>query len=122
MKTVAKNVDEYLAQVPEPARSTLSKMREAIHAALPDASEAITYQMPTFKYHGHSIVAIAAFKNHCSLFPMSGAVIEKFKAELERFHTAKGTLQFPLDKPLSGSLLKKIIRARIAEIEKKPPR
>lgn len=122
MRTVAKNVDEYLAQVPEPARSTLLQMRVAIQAAVPEATEAITYQMPTFKYRGHSIMAIAAFKKHCSLFPMSGAVIDKFKDDLERFHTSKGTLQFPLDKPLSATLLKKIIKARITEIEKKPPR
>jgi len=97
-------------------------MRQAIHAALPEATEAITYQIPTFKYRGHSVVAIAAFKSHCSLFPMSGAVIEKFKDELERFHTSKGTLQFPTDKPLSAALLKKLIKARMAEIEKKPAR
>ena len=115
-------VDEYLAITPEPARGTLIRMREAIHAALPQAAEAITYQMPTFKYRGHSIVAIAAFKKHCSLFPMSGAVIEKFKKDLESFHTSKGTLQFPLDKPLPAGLMKKLIKARMAEIEKKPPR
>ena len=115
-------VDEYLAIVPEPARTTLEKMREAIQSAAPEATEAISYGMPAFKYRGRGLVAIAAFKNHCSLFPMSGAVIEKFKAELAGFHTSKGTLQFPPDKPISGSLLKKIIRARIAEIEKKPPR
>lgn len=115
-------IDEYLALVPEPARGTLLKMREAIHAAVPEATEAITYQIPTFKYHGHPIVAIAAFKKHCSLFPMSGAVIDRFKEDLEGFHTSKGTLQFPPDKPLSAALLKKIIKARIAEIEKKPAR
>jgi len=114
-------VDEYLAIVPEPARTTLEKMRKAIQSAAPEAAEAISYGMPAFKYQGRGLVAIAAFKNHCSLFPMSGAAIEKFKAELAGFHTSKGTLQFPLDKPLPGSLLKKIIRARIAEIEK-PPR
>jgi len=127
MKSAAENrpvstVDEYLAMVPEPARSTLFQMRQAIHAAVPEATEAITYQMPTFKYCGHSIVAFAAFKAHCSLFPMSGAVIEKFKEDLKHFHTSKGTLQFPLDKPLSAALMKKLIKARIAEIEKKPAR
>jgi uncharacterized protein YdhG (YjbR/CyaY superfamily) len=75
--------------------------------------------MPTFKYRGQSIVAIAAFKKHCSLFPMSGAVIERFKDELEGFHTSKGTLQFPVDKPLSAALVRKIIEARLAEIKQK---
>jgi uncharacterized protein YdhG (YjbR/CyaY superfamily) len=115
-------IDEYLSVTPEPARSTLIQMREAIHAVLPEAVEAISYQIPTFKYRGNSIVAIAAFKNHCSLFPMSGAVIEKFKKDLERFHTSKGTLQFPVDKPLPPALMKKLIKARMAEVEKKPPR
>jgi uncharacterized protein YdhG (YjbR/CyaY superfamily) len=75
--------------------------------------------MPTFRYCGRSLVAFAAFKKHCSLFPMSGAVIEQFKDALRGFHTSKGTLQFPMDKPLSATLMKKIIKARKAEIEAK---
>ena len=118
-KTRATSIDEYLALVPEPARTTLEKMRATIQAAAPTATEAISYGMPTFKYRGRGLVAIAAFKKHCSLFPMSGAVIEKFKDELESSHTSKGTLQFPLDKPLSATLVKKIIKARTAEIEAK---
>ncbi len=120
-KSAAKAVDEYISRVPEPARSTLIRMREAIQRAVPEATEAITYQIPTFKYRGRSLVAIAAFKNHCSLFPMSGAVIEKFKDELEGFHTSKGTLHFPVDKPPSATLMKKIIKARMTEIEVKYP-
>ena len=112
-------IDEYLAVVPEPARTTLEKMRAAIRSAVPEAAEGISYGMPTFKYRGKGLVAIAAFKKHCSLFPMSGAVIEKFKGELEGFHTSKGTLQFPAEKPLSATLMKKIIKARMAEIEAK---
>jgi len=118
-KRPAATIDEYLAVVPEPARTTLEKMRAAIRSAVPEATEAISYGMPTFKYRGKGLVAIAAFKKHCSLFPMSGAVIEKFKDELEGFHTSKGTLQFPVEKPLSAALMKKIIKARIAEIEAK---
>lgn len=118
-KNVAATADEYLARVPEPARTTLEKMRAVVRSAVPEATEAITYGMPTFKYRGRSLVAFAAFKKHCSLFPMSGAVIGKFKDELEGFHTAKGTLQFPLDKPLSAALVKKIIKARMNEIDAK---
>jgi uncharacterized protein YdhG (YjbR/CyaY superfamily) len=121
-KKVAATVDGYLARVPEPARTTLEKMRAVVRSVVPEATETITYQMPTFKYKGRSLVAFAAFKNHCSLFPMSGAVIEKFKDDLEGFHTSKGTLQFPVDKPLPASLVKKIIKARIAEIERKEER
>ena len=117
--TPPKDIDEYLATVPEPARSTLNKIRAVIRsAAPPGATEAISYGMPTFKYKG-SLVAFAAFKNHCSLFPMSGSVIETFKNELKGFHTSKGTLQFPLDKPLSSALLKKIVKSRVAQNELK---
>ena len=118
-KKPATTIDEYLAVVPEPARTTLEKVRASIRTAVPEATEAISYGMPTFKYRGRGLVAIAAFKKHCSLFPMSGAVIEKFKDELEGFHTSKGTLQFPVDKPLSAGLMKKIIKTRMAEIEAK---
>jgi uncharacterized protein YdhG (YjbR/CyaY superfamily) len=118
-KRPAATVDEYLALVPEPARTTLEKMRANIRAAAPEASEVISYGMPTFKYRGKGLVGMAAFKKHCSLFPMSGAVIDKFEDELEGFHTSKGTLQFPVDKPLSAALMKKIIKARMVEIEAK---
>ena len=114
------SVDEYLAGVPEPARTTLNRVRATILSVVPkETTEVISYGMPTFKYRGKGLVAIAAFKQHCSLFPMSGAVIEKFKDELEGFHTSKGTLQFPVDKPLAATLMKKIIKARMAEIEEK---
>jgi len=114
---VPKDIDEYLAGVPEPARGTLNKVRAAIRSAVPsEATEAITYGMPTFKYKG-SLVAFAAFKKHCSLFPMSMAVIAEFKNELKGFHTLKGTIQFPLDKPLPAALLKKMVKARIRQNE-----
>lgn len=118
---VPSNVDEYLAAVPEPARTTLSRIREVIRSVVPAATETISYQIPTFKYRGRSIIAFAAFTNHCSLFPMSGAVIEKFKSDLQHFHTSKGTLQFPLDKPLPASLVRKLVKARIAENDQKYP-
>ncbi|PYT19808.1 MAG: hypothetical protein DMG58_35470, partial [Acidobacteria bacterium] len=106
--SIPKNIDEYLAGVPEPARSTLNKIRAVIRSAVPpEATEAISYGMPTFKYKG-SLVAFAAFSNHCSFFPMSLSVIEAFKNELKPFQTSKGTLQFPVDKPLPAALLKKL--------------
>jgi uncharacterized protein YdhG (YjbR/CyaY superfamily) len=118
----AKNVDEYLAGVPEPARSTLNKIRAVIRSAVPpEATETISYRIPTFKYKG-SLVAFAAFSNHCSLFPMSGSLIEAFKKELKDFHTSKGTIQFPVDKPLSAALVKKLVKARIAQNESKKQR
>lgn len=117
-----KNVDEYLARVPEPARSTLNKIRAVIRSTVPpEATEAISYQIPTFQYKG-SLVGFAAFSNHCSFFPMSSSLLGAFKNELKNFHTSKGTIHFPVDKPLSAALVKKLVKARIAENGKKKPR
>ena len=117
----ANSVDEYLAGVPEPARSTLNRIRAAIRSAVPpEATEAISYRMPMFKYKG-LLLGFAAFSNHCSLFPGS-SVIEAFKHELKGFHTSKGTIRFPVDKPLPAALVKKLVKARIAEKEHKKQR
>jgi uncharacterized protein YdhG (YjbR/CyaY superfamily) len=114
-----KNVDEYLAGVPEPARSTLIKVRAAIRSAVPaEATEAISYQMPAFKYKGRPLLWFAAFSNHCSLFP-TASVIEAIKNELKGFSISKGTIQFPVDKPLSAALLKKMVKLRIAQNKRK---
>lgn len=111
------NVDEYLAAVPEPARSTLNKVRATIRSAVPpEATEVISYQVPTFKYKG-SLLGFAAFSDHCSLFVMNPSVMDQFKDELKTFHTSKGTIRFPVDKPLSAALLKKLVKARIAQNE-----
>ena len=116
-----KNVDEYLASVPEPARSTLNKMRAAIRSAVPpEATETISYGMPAFKHKG-VLVWFAAFSNHCSLFP-TASVIEAFKKELKGYTTSKGTIQFPADKPLATTLVKKLVKARIAQNESKKRR
>jgi uncharacterized protein YdhG (YjbR/CyaY superfamily) len=117
--TAPANVDEYLAGVPEPARGTLNKVRAAIRSAVPpEATEAIGYRIPAFRYKG-ALVGFAAFSNHCSLFPMSLSVMEVFKNELRDFDTSKGTIRFPVDKPLPAALVKKLVKARIAENEHK---
>lgn len=112
----AKDVDEYLARVQQPARRNLKHIRATIRSVVPrEATEAISYGIPAFKYKG-SLVAYAAFADHCSFFPMSATLIRtKFKKELKGFDTATGTIRFPLDKPLPAVLVKKIVRARIAE-------
>ena len=113
-----KNVDEYLAGVPEPARGTLNKIRAAIRSAVPtETTECISYGMPAFKNQG-VLVWFAAFSNHCSLFP-TGAVIEAFKKELKGFSTSKGTIHFPTDKPLPTALIKKLVKVRVAQNESK---
>lgn len=115
---VPKTIDAYLARVPEPARSTLQRVRAAIRAALPpSATETISYKIPAFR-HGEIIIWFAAFANHCSLFP-TGRIIEMFKDDLKSFTLSKGTIQFPSDKPLPASLIKKMVNARLAQIAAK---
>ena len=116
---VPRDIDEYLAGVPEPAHTTLNKLRSMIRSASPaEATEAISYGMPAFKYKG-PLLAFAAFSNHCSLFPMNSSLIKAFKKELEGFETSKGTIRFPVDKPLPAALLKKLVKARVAENEQR---
>ena len=118
---VPKNVDEYLAGISEPARSTLSKMRTAIRSAVPpEATETISYRIPAFEYKG-VLLWFAAFSKHCSLFP-TASVVEAFKNELKGFSTSKGTIQFPTDKPLPTALVKKLVKARVSQIESKKRR
>jgi len=113
-----KNVDEYLARIPEPARSTLGKIRATIRSAAPaEATETISYGIPAFKYKG-VLVWFAAFSDHCSFFP-TAAVIETFKNELKSYSTSKGTIQFPTEKPLPAALVKKMVKARVAQVENK---
>jgi uncharacterized protein YdhG (YjbR/CyaY superfamily) len=116
-----KNVEEYLARVPEPARGTLKKVRAAIRSAAPrEATETISYGMPAFKHKG-VLVWFAAFKDHCSFFP-TASVIETFKKELKGYPTSKGTIQFPTDKPLLTALIKSLVKARVAQNESKKKR
>lgn len=115
-KSAPKNVDEYLAGVPEPARSTLKRIRAAIRPAVPpEATETISYRIPAFKYKG-MLVWFAAFANHCSLFP-TASVIEAFKDDLKGFPISKGTIHFPTDKPLPTALVQKLVRARVARVD-----
>jgi uncharacterized protein YdhG (YjbR/CyaY superfamily) len=112
------SVDEYLAGVPEPARSTLKKMRAAIRSALPsDATETISYRIPAFKRR-NILVWLGAFSDHCSLFP-TASIIAEFKDELKGFSTSKGTVHFPTDKPLPTALIKKIVKARVEQDQSK---
>jgi uncharacterized protein YdhG (YjbR/CyaY superfamily) len=112
-----KTVDEYLAAVPEPARTTLEKVRAVLRAALPkEATEKISYQMPSFYYDRRTLVCYAAFRDHCSLFPCSGTVIEQLAPELAKYQTSKGTLHFPLDKPLPAALIRKIVKVRLKKV------
>ena len=117
MKPVG-SVDEYLTAVPPEARTALAKLRKTIRAAAPQATEAISYCMPAFKYHG-ALVYYAAFQKHCSFFPASSRIIRAYARELARFETAKGTIRFTPDHPLPAALVRQIVRARMKENEER---
>lgn len=118
----AKTVDEYLEQVPEPAQTTLRKMRATIRGAAPKAAtEAISYGMPAFRYKG-ALVGYAAFSEHCSFFPMSASLIDTFKDDLKGYETAKGTIRFAMDKPMPAALVKKLVKARVKDNDEKAER
>jgi uncharacterized protein YdhG (YjbR/CyaY superfamily) len=108
-----KNIDAYIAGAPEEIRPVLEKIRETIRAAAPQAQEAISYSMPAFKLNG-VLVYYAAFKDHIGFFPTAEGV-SHFKKELEPYDTSKGTVRFPLDKPIPYSLIREIVKHRVQE-------
>ena len=113
-KAGPKNVEEYLAGIPEAARGHFLKLRATIQSVVPaEAVETISYKIPAFR-HGRVLLWFAAFSNHCSLFP-TAAVTAEFKDELKGFSTSKGTVHFPLDKPLPTGLVKKMVKARVRQ-------
>jgi uncharacterized protein YdhG (YjbR/CyaY superfamily) len=107
-------VDEYLEALPPEERAALEKVRAAIRSAAPEAEEKISYRIPMYTHHGH-LVGFAAFKNHCSLFVTNSEVPERFAKELEPFRINHTTVQFTVDKPLPTALVKRIVKARVAE-------
>jgi uncharacterized protein YdhG (YjbR/CyaY superfamily) len=114
--TAPTSVESYLGALPKESRAILERLRRAIKAAAPDATETISYQMPAFKDHGRFLVSYAAFRDHFSLFPASYAVMEAFREELKPFFSGKGTLRFTADKPIPTSIVKRIVKARLEEI------
>jgi uncharacterized protein YdhG (YjbR/CyaY superfamily) len=118
---VPTTVDEYLQRVPEPSRSALQRVREIVRSVAPaEATEIISYGIPTFEHNG-MLMSFAAFSKHCSLFPGAGPIVE-FKDELKNFQTARGTIRFAPEKPLSPGLIKKLVKARLAANERKKKR
>jgi uncharacterized protein YdhG (YjbR/CyaY superfamily) len=107
------SIDDYIATFPEETQKILKKIRGTIKAAAPDAEEKISYQMPTFAQKGN-LVHFAAFKNHIGFYPTPTG-IEKFKKELSVYEGAKGSVQFPLDKPIPYDLISKIVKFRVKE-------
>lgn len=108
-----KNIDEYIARFPEEVQTVLEKVRLTIHKAAPQAEEIISYQMPAFKYYGN-LVYFAGWKNHIGFYPVSSA-IKAFEKELSIYDGAKGSVKFPLDKPMPLGLISRIVKFRVQE-------
>jgi uncharacterized protein YdhG (YjbR/CyaY superfamily) len=114
-KSKPKTIDEYLALVNPEQRAVLQKIRETIHAAAPGAVEYIGYGLAGFKLKGRPLVYFGAWENHCAFYAASPAVQKKFQKELKGFEASKGTIRFTPEKPLPTTLVKKLVKARIAE-------
>lgn len=112
--TKVKTVDEYLARVSDDKRAALQKLRKTIKAAAPRAEECISYQLPAYRLNG-MLVAFGATASHCAFYPMSASTVAAHKEELKDYDTSKGTIRFQPDNPLPASLVRKLVRARIAE-------
>ncbi len=111
-KSIARTVDQYMADLPPEVKAALEKLRKTVRAMVPDAEEVISYGMPGFRYRGRALVWFAGFKDHCSFFP--GGVLADLKQDLANFKTSKGTIHFTPDKPLPAALVRKLVKARIA--------
>ena len=107
-----REIDEYLAALDETKRGTLERLRRTILEVIPDAEQCISYGMSAFKLDGKAVAGFAAFKNHLSYFPHSGSVLPEVSDDLVGYTASKGTLQFPIDKPLPKTLVRKLIAVR----------
>lgn len=115
MNSKPKTVDEYLARAKPGQRAVLEKLRETIHAVAPNVEESISYGLAGFKLTGRPLVYFGAWANHCAFYPASSALAKKFKDQLKAFETSKGTIRFTPEKPLPTALVRKLVKARIAE-------
>ena len=115
-----KTIDDYLDALPADKRAALRKLRGIIRAAAPKAEECISYQIPAFRLNG-MLVGFSASANHCAFYPMSSTTVEAHKKDLEGYETSKGTIRFQPEKPLPATLVRKLVKARIAENNERRP-
>lgn len=108
-------IDEYLSALSPDQRAALQKLRKIIRAAAPGAEERISYQLAAFRLDGRMLVAFGATGNHCAFYLMSSSTVAAHRDELEKYDTSKGTIRFQPDKPLPAALVRKLVKARIAE-------
>jgi uncharacterized protein YdhG (YjbR/CyaY superfamily) len=114
-RSTSTTVDEYLAGLSDDKKDALEKLRATIRAAAPGAEEYIAYQLPAFRLDGKPLVAFGATATHCAFYPMTGTTVDAFKEELKGYETSKGTIRFQAAKPLPATLVRKLVKARIAE-------
>jgi len=114
-----REIDEYIANLDEPKRSTLSQLRRTIVQIVPDAAQCISYGMPAFRLNGKVVAGFAAFKNHLSYLPHSGSVLPELQDELAGYSMSAGSLRFPIDEPLPAELVEKLIAVRIRQLRDK---
>lgn len=110
------DVDEYMAQLTDDRREAMEQLRSRIRSAAPDATEAISYNMPAFRLGGHFLVSYEAFKHHYSLFPWSDSMVEELGDEMKPYAVGKGTIRFPADKPIPLELVSRIVAIRKREV------
>ena len=120
MSAKPQTIDEYLAPLSPEKRATLEKLRKDIQSAAPAAEEYISYGIPAFRLHGKLLVAFGAATNHCAFYP-GAHPLEAHREEVAAYDTSKGTIRFPVDKPLPAALVRKLVKARIAEHAIKKP-
>ncbi len=113
----ADEVDQYLAGVAEPHRSLLAALRSTIEHLLPGANESIAYGLPCFTINGTGVAGFGSYAKHCTYVPMSGSITTELAADLEGFSTSKGAVRFSVSQPLPAELVRKLIEARLREID-----
>ena len=113
-RSTANSIDEYIADFPRETQKVLQEVRALIRASAPDATETISYAIPTFDFNGHHLVHFAGYEKHVGFYP-TGSGVEAFKQELKPYKSGKGSVQFPLGQPLPTDLIRRIVELRVAE-------